>query len=231
MRGNRRPGAVGRHLRGTIPACAGEPHTSSSRSCGHRDYPRVCGGTILQGLRELQRGGLSPRVRGNRAGSSCSASGTGTIPACAGEPMPRCADAVRGRDYPRVCGGTCVAWSGEDSRPGLSPRVRGNPPDRASRSTAAGTIPACAGEPARLPRRGRHRTDYPRVCGGTYIAKRYLEEDAGLSPRVRGNPNGDVRAEGDPGTIPACAGEPCRLRSIRLHSGDYPRVCGGTSSM
>ncbi len=31
-------------------------------------------------------------------------------------------------------------------------------------------------------------------------------------------------------SIPACAGEPQKLRRERLEAGVYPRVCGGTSA-
>ena len=50
----------------------------------------------------------------------------------------------------------------------------------------------------------------------------------GLSPRVRGNLQ--VRKVNDVyfGSIPACAGEPCRgLGMVRVDQ-VYPRVCGGT---
>ena len=51
----------------------------------------------------------------------------------------------------------------------------------------AGSIPACAGEPAgRRWRVSQHRV-YPRVCGGTWYRKRFKESLRGLSPRVRGN--------------------------------------------
>ena len=53
--------------------------------------------------------------------------------------------------YPRVCGGTRPRTGNGPPPPGLSPRVRGNPsPDR-ERAAAAGSIPACAGEPEGKP--------------------------------------------------------------------------------
>ena len=78
-----------------------------------------------------------------------------------------------------------------------------------------GSIPACAGEPARS--RGIVRSSiavYPRVCGGTTASC-----GAHLSDRCR--------------SIPACAGEPSdgfTERSIpaRARNEVYPRVCGGT---
>ena len=50
----------------------------------------------------------------------------------------------------------------------------------------------------------------------------------GLSPRVRGNPMATVRASSSRGSIPACAGEPCRCWTECAWTPVYPRVCGGT---
>ena len=52
---------------GSIPACAGEPFRPQNAGYLVRVYPRVCGGTQWQMLVMVQRRGLSPRVRGNRA--------------------------------------------------------------------------------------------------------------------------------------------------------------------
>ena len=51
---------------------------------------------------------------------------------------------------------------------------------------------------------------------------------SGLSPRVRGNPDGPhIRVEQD-GSIPACAGEPAGQANKNSLPRVYPRVCGGT---
>ena len=49
-------------------------------------YPRVCGGTWALQPEPPPFEGLSPRVRGNRAGETGWTVGHGSIPACAGEP-------------------------------------------------------------------------------------------------------------------------------------------------
>ena len=52
----------------------------------------------------------------------------------------------------------------------------------------------------------------------------------GLSPRVRGNPDGSGCRLTFRGSIPACAGEPSACpRPVPRHR-VYPRVCGGTSA-
>ena len=94
----------------------------------------------------------------------------GSIPACAGEPLAGDTGGLLIRVYPRVCGGT---WGGGGRLPlrlGLSPRVRGNPVGTAGAGVAQGSIPACAGEPARRVRSLARQGVYPRVCGGTEAA-------------------------------------------------------------
>ena len=51
---------------------------------------------------------------------------------------------------------------------------------------------------------------------------------SGLSPRVRGNPLGLMRARALPWSIPACAGEPAAACEAAAIPQVYPRVCGGT---
>ena len=135
---------------------------------------------------------------------------------------------MNARVYPRVCGGTSTPLVILPAARGLSPRVRGNPAAAYPGHCGNGSIPACAGEPARPGTLRTLRWVYPRVCGGTPITVAIKRSPSGLSPRVRGNQN---RHAGQPWgirSIPACAGEPVL---IRLRCGlltVYPRVCGGT---
>ena len=152
---------------GTIPACAGEPLALREIRGTTWDYPRVCGGTsAFQGAQATGKG-LSPRVRGNLSRPSTRTMQRGTIPACAGEPHHFADSFPRGRDYPRVCGGTAPRFPILALRSGLSPRVRGNPLAGGNENDSAGTIPACAGEPYGFGACIGVPGDYPRVCGGT----------------------------------------------------------------
>ena len=161
--------------------------------------------------------GLSPRVRGNRLGWNCHAQQRRTIPACAGEPHKDNVKAVLLRDYPRVCGGTAYRVSLPSAHPGLSPRVRGNPQDRAHDTAHHGTIPACAGEPNTAPPFPCRILDYPRVCGGTFRNKPFAGDAGGLSPRVRGNHMMNALSVKRSRTIPACAGEPLPIHKPAPH--------------
>ena len=130
--------------------------------------------------------------------------------------------------YPRVCGGTLYLRSFHLHRAGLSPRVRGNRPRLLQALRCEGSIPACAGEPALQPVVLGGGKVYPRVCGGTSSSSGMTCQGAGLSPRVRGNPQRKIYIVPQPGSIPACAGEPPRLRPRPSPVTVYPRVCGGT---
>ena len=229
VRGN--PGwCAGRNgLRGSIPACAGEPFRDRASEPLPEVYPRVCGGTRFIGPRVDLHKGLSPRVRGNPSSSSPIHPTGRSIPACAGEP----AAGARGRPcravYPRVCGGTSCAGGGSARPAGLSPRVRGNHSVCLDCARALRSIPACAGEPRW--QQGRHTpvTVYPRVCGGTFSRTSNPFMTPGLSPRVRGNHQRWATLERVCASIPACAGEPPWKWTPAPPARVYPRVCGGTN--
>ena len=73
----------------SIPACAGEPPQPHAQSVSPPVYPRVRGGTNRSDRVLTLCRGLSPRARGNRAWTSLTGNGRGSIPACAGEPKTR----------------------------------------------------------------------------------------------------------------------------------------------
>ena len=147
VRGNRqlhlRPGNPYR----SIPACAGEPPGSPWLTVAPKVYPRVCGGTKIAGLTLCRYQGLSPRVRGNRAGTNDWRLPHRSIPACAGEPSICAGVWLAAQVYPRVCGGTVSRRTSRCVSSGLSPRVRGNLIVQYHTGLIPGSIPACAGEP------------------------------------------------------------------------------------
>ena len=211
VRGNPAPVPHHHDVRGSIPACAGEPGRRASAGGACAVYPRVCGGTRRDERPMENATGLSPRVRGNRLLFVAEKVAGGSIPACAGEPKTAAMCWRARMVYPRVCGGT-PHQATQGARPeGLSPRVRGNRPRLRLPAGGVGSIPACAGEPPR-PQGPVDRVEvYPRVCGGTLLADRIAVVSPGLSPRVRGNPAESRLPQKLPGSIPACAGEPLCL--------------------
>ena len=175
-----------------------------------RVYPRVCGGTSSNSSPCSMISGLSPRVRGNLVGVGGGGGWGGSIPACAGEPIPKPVAVDPGWVYPRVCGGNHA-----DCRK-LNMKTR--------------SIPACAGEPVVTDPVPADARVYPRVCGGTDRPARQRAVVRGLSPRVRGNRARGERWHAPMGSIPACAGEPRAICPQYQQPGVYPRVCGGTAA-
>ena len=126
-----------------------------------------------------------------------------------------------------MCGGTSTFSASGSTACGLSPRVRGNRKRLVQRGLGTRSIPACAGEPSARIRLPNALTVYPRVCGGTAYADMFEQPSDGLSPRVRGNLEIRVYEIANPGSIPACAGEPGRCCSWRCDGqGLSPRVRG-----
>ena len=208
MRGNLAQTVIITSVTRSIPACAGEPNAPETRRLGTGVYPRVCGGTLpLEQLLDPLVG-LSPRVRGNLHRAQRPPDNPGSIPACAGEPVPGAIREAVLWVYPRVCGGTASSRKANWSVRGLSPRVRGNPRSKVYCPYRVGSIPACAGEPRWHPPSPARGGVYPRVCGGTIEIIRLGFENQG--------------------SIPACAGEPVNRGQVFCHRGVYPRVCGGT---
>ena len=117
--------------------------------------------------------------------------------------------------YPRLCGGTLFVVPGQSLPRGLSPPVRGNPAAVAAAAAQLRSIPACAGEPAGALAEADVEKVYPRLCGGTAGQPVYLHNGIGLSPPVRGNLRPDEHVPGAAGSIPACAGEPDPIPSVK----------------
>ena len=199
------------------------------RLCGWGLSPRVRGTFQRYGAESL-REGLSPRVRGNPPRRSLLLGGIRSIPARAGEPG-RCAGGTdRRRVYPRACGGTACPCRILGKSAGLSPRVRGNQRRRRRPLVSPGSIPARAGEPLGLVSPHCGHWVYPRACGGTELGAVFDRSGSGLSPRVRGNPQGVGHREGRDGSIPARAGEPAARTRKMYWIRVYPRACGGTAN-
>ncbi len=167
MRGNLTSKSIPPILMGSIPAHAGEPPRRRRARPPDRVYPRACGGTNKTHASESVPLGLSPRMRGNRSDRVERGGHDGSIPAHAGEPPVFSLVATAERVYPRACGGTFLSPHGDQSVPGLSPRMRGNRSNIRFRRSLQGSIPAHAGEPRRATKKSSGERVYPRACGGT----------------------------------------------------------------
>ena len=91
---------------------------------------------------------------------------------------------------------------------GLSPRGRGDPPQKVDTDTGERSIPAWAGEPEQILTDAVGPPVYPRVGGGTGLYIATVVRCSGLSPRGRGNRGRCGTGSRGRGSIPAWAGEP-----------------------
>ena len=128
VRGNPMPARSSQSSERSIPARTGEPDRPFGVSDAATVYPRAYGGTAAARApsKPAKLGGLSPRVRGNRARIPKRRLRWGSIPARTGEPARRRRAPTRARVYPRAYGGTSASDTYKVNLRGLSPRVRGN---------------------------------------------------------------------------------------------------------
>ena len=230
VRGNRAAGGSAWRGCGSIPACTGKPRRRGGVQMRQGVYPRMYGETCCRWRRRPFHCGLSPHVRGNRAGGAADFSHQGSIPACTGKPAPRSGGWCLRQVYPRMYGETYWEAGNALQVAGLSPHVRGNHPRGSGVLPDGGSIPACTGKPWTRRWCGRNRRVYPRMYGETIGTASRLGTGEGLSPHVRGNPGG-YRHQPDPhGSIPACTGKPAARSRSAAAAAVYPRMYGETAA-
>ena len=110
---------------------------------------------------------------------------------------------------------------------GLSPRGRGKPSAYGDNDARQRSIPAWAGETRARCNRVAVYAVYPRVGGGNKPSSVSEDSPGGLSPRGRGKLGSSNPRSRRLGSIPAWAGETCRIRRAQRRQEVYPRVGGG----
>ena len=193
---------------GSIPACAGEPSISAAGTATTRVDPRMRGGALALDAAYHCVGGRSPHARGSPQQELERKRAEGSIPACAGEPGSDLGGGECFRVDPRMRGGALTSHELAKNRAGRSPHARGSPQKLAGAVRDGGSIPACAGEPGSGSFCAAVWGVDPRMRGGapprTHPGMTFL----GRSPHARGSPGVLLGGSIDPGSIPACAGEP-----------------------
>ena len=134
-RGNQNPSHDHAHRDGSIPAWAGKPRRLSSKIWTRSVYPRVGGETWKVSALQHEQLGLSPRGRGNPTHTPTARASARSIPAWAGKPACGPIRWPSDKVYPRVGGETWRACRPSESDDGLSPRGRGNPRSRRTRTS------------------------------------------------------------------------------------------------
>ena len=147
VRGIPRGGPTGPWRHRSIPACAGNPCPCRAGRAGHGVHPRMCGESAVGVVRVAMTAGPSPHVRGIRTTGAWRWPGSGSIPACAGNPRSFCSLRARQRVHPRMCGESLAEVGIRTFRQGPSPHVRGILIERRLHHARRGSIPACAGNP------------------------------------------------------------------------------------
>ena len=129
------------------------------------------------------------------------------------------------RVYPRERGGTTLTIAPPDTVTVLSPRARGNVDYRYNSVKASGSIPASAGERGTSTASSSSSGVYPRERGGTEYREALGNSKKGLSPRARGNAEVGRPDAGDPGSIPASAGErtDAQMKGLAVYLGERER--------
>ena len=151
---------------------------------------------------------------------------SGLIPACAGKTSESVFRSALRSAHPRVCGENFTEDTSCLEILGSSPRVRGKPVQRSSKSARCRLIPACAGKTVNGKTWKRKTEAHPRVCGENPAPAPVGMSSLGSSPRVRGKRQSTRENTVLWGLIPACAGKTPISCFLMLLSGAHPRVCG-----
>ena len=130
--------------------------------------------------------------------------------------------------YPRACGGTplfppCMLWQ---TLAEVYPRACGEPRPRPQQHPNERVYPRACGEPPAGAGHPLCDQVYPRACGGTWRDGISCSKAAGLSPRLRGNPERRLNDSEIVRSIPALAGEPSSICPRPGLIGVYPALAG-----
>ena len=128
-----------------IPANTGRMPRRPRGSSTHGDHPREYGENTVPILCLPQRGGSSPRIRGESSRRGSSNRACGIIPANTGRIRPSQSFPCCPWDHPREYGENKLAGEGQDINAGSSPRIRGEFGAQTEYPPAVGIIPANTG--------------------------------------------------------------------------------------
>ena len=153
-----------------------------------------------------------------------------SIPAYAGDPRRWMRWRTRHQVYPRLRGGSALAFGANAEIIGLSPPTRGIQSPTPHRRACPRSIPAYAGDPHYGKRRTSLAGVYPRLRGGSARSPLYNRAQGGLSPPTRGiRACASLRGRA-PRSIPAYAGDPTHMDGAGGLGEVYPRLRGGSAS-
>ncbi len=209
-----------------IPACAGNARNHAMPPINGADHPRMRG-ERAGSTRSASRGaGSSPHARGTPPRSGVRSRPARIIPACAGNAAPRRSGATVPPDHPRMRGERCARILPTSSYCGSSPHARGTRVSADSGAVTYRIIPACAGnaDPNGGWRSGA--PDHPRMRGERSHAVAHGVRHVGSSPHARGTLFAGWVAVDVRRIIPACAGNADLCDLPLPPKPDHPRMRG-----
>ena len=178
-----------------IPAYAGNTQVHMAGRVPLWDHPRVCGEHNMSRAGLAVNQGSSPRMRGTLDQCTPQRQNHGIIPAYAGNTGSRSTMPPTFWDHPRVCGEHTALMMTTTGRAGSSPRMRGTRGLAVYPIRPGRIIPAYAGNTMRSRTAWPTIRDHPRVCGEHFDEHLAVRITKGSSPRMRGTPANDKRAE------------------------------------
>ena len=169
-----------------IPANTGRISQKARHYGSDQDHPREYGENASCHAASWRPWGSSPRIRGEFDLHISSPGGDGIIPANTGRIRGASWSQARSRDHPREYGENPSSISASLTSVGSSPRIRGESPPTGSTATVAGIIPANTGRITGRPASGAAGGDHPREYGENQLPTPRGHQQAGSSPRIRG---------------------------------------------
>ena len=171
---------------GSSPRMRGTCFPTSLRHPYIPVHPRVCGEHIYIGRQYTCQSGSSPRMRGTCPHSALAREVYRFIPAYAGNILDHKYHVHVEPVHPRVCGEHFIVCLYALHQNGSSPRMRGTFSKQFLYFYWGRFIPAYAGNMRSFSSTILLNSVHPRVCGEHFCPFRFIPNNNGSSPRMRG---------------------------------------------
>ena len=211
---------------GLIPARAGNTTHKELELDPAKAHPRSRGEHSTCFSASPSNSGSSPLARGTRSEPSVSRTGTGLIPARAGNTHLRCSASHICWAHPRSRGEHLRKYQRLSNGPGSSPLARGTHWNKGYTWFTDGLIPARAGNTPSRTSEPMPSGAHPRSRGEHYALDRVKRLQSGSSPLARGTRLDPIVTAFTNGLIPARAGNTVLVGFTVSNDGAHPRSRG-----
>ena len=221
---------------GLIPARAGNTIDTVNSSSSRRAHPRSRGEHSVKGIIADKSTGSSPLARGTPPLGVYRSSGSGLIPARAGNTRCRCVRQCWRWAHPRSRGEHSIKAWGRGGAPGSSPLARGTRAHAVGGGCRLGLIPARAGNTTLLSSFFLGLGAHPRSRGEHSSKAERVGNSLGSSPLARGTRPECLRGRrarllipARAGNTPGCTGRGVRRMAHPRSRGEHAPSCGAWS--